>query len=230
MKKLLSALTAIALLAGCASQPKTSEAPTTEATATEAPVAEVTKAELPAARDTSKMYTPGKDQPETACTEDTYAAGCSGVSVDNLVDYLGRDDVLYIDLRDYVDYSKSHLRNFECIPYFALIFDKEAGSEGKPQLYSGDVTAPVATYEESDDLLEEYFPKDKTIFFMCQSGGRVSQLMTLLAAKGYDMSKIYNVGGMGQFTDAAFEPYTVNALEAEVTATYAFNGLTPAAQ
>lgn len=229
MKKLLSTLAVVTLLAGCSSAPATSEAPTTDAPATsEAPVTEV--AALPAARDTSKTYVPGKDQPETACTEDTYASGCSGINVDNLADYLGRDDVLYIDLRDYVDYSKKHLRNFECIPYFALIFDKEAGSEGKPQLFGGELTAPVATYEESDALLEEYFPKDKTIFFMCQSGGRVTQLMELLAAKGYDMSKIYNVGGMGQFTDKAYEPYTVDALEVEVEATYNFNGLTPAAK
>lgn len=231
MKKLLTSLMTVALLAGCSSAPATT---TTEATTSEAPVtttAPVSEtAALPAARDTSKTYVAAEGEDPTNCTEDTYATGCSSITNENLVDYLGRDDVLYIDLRDYDDYSKKHLRNFECVPYFALIFDAEAGTEGKPQLYSGSVTEPVATYEESDDLLEEYFPKDKTIFFMCQSGGRVSQLMSLLAAKGYDMSKIYNVGGMGQYTDAAFDPYVVDAAELTVDATYVFEGLTPVAE
>ena len=88
------------------------------------------------------------------------------------------------------------------------------------------VTEPVATYQESDDLLQVLFPKNKTIFLMCQSGGRVAQLMTLLNAKGYDMSKIYNVGGMGQFTAPEYADYTVDALEFKVNATYAIEGLT----
>ena len=51
--------------------------------------------------------------------------------------------------------------------------------------------------------------------------------MNLLNALGWDMSKIYNVGGMGQYTDAGFEPYVVDAAECTVTATYSFEGLTP---
>ena len=94
------------------------------------------------------------------------------------------------------------------------------------QLYGGTVTEPIATYQESDDLLQVLFPKNKTIFLMCQSGGRVAQLMTLLNAKGYDMSKIYNVGGMGQFTAPEYADYTVDALEFKVNATYAIEGLT----
>ena len=50
--------------------------------------------------------------------------------------------------------------------------------------------------------------------------------MTLLNAKGYDMSKIYNVGGMGQFTAPKYADCTVDALEFKVNATYAIEGLT----
>lgn len=218
MKKLLAVALSALVLAGCA-------APAQECP--EVPEGKVV-AELPAeARDTSKTYKPSKDAEETACAADVYAAACSSINVENLTDFLGRDDVVYIDLRDYNDYAKKHLKNFEVIPYFALIFDAEAGSEGKPQLYSGSVDAPVATYEESDALLEAMFPKDKTIFLMCQSGGRVANMMKLLAAKGYDMSKIYNVGGMGQFTDGKFAEYTTDNAEIVVEATYKFEGLTP---
>lgn len=226
MKKILSTLALAALLAGCSSAPAATES--TPSTAAPAATGETTSevseaAALPAPRDTSKMYTPGEGEEETNCTENTYSTACSSIDQTNLVDYLGRDDVMYIDLRDYSDYSKKHLRNFECVPYFALIYNTEPSY----QLYSGDLSAPVATYEESDDLLEEFFPKDKTIFLMCQSGGRVSQLMQILEAKGYDMSKIYNVGGMGQYTDAAFDDYTVDSAEVVVDATYSFEGLTP---
>ena len=228
MKKLFVLLMAALLLVGCSSAPTAEELAAQGYVLNPTENGYVAQGALPeSARDTSKTYKPNKDSGDTACTADAYAAACSSIGVDNLYQYLNRDDVVYIDLRDYVDYSKKHLRNFEVIPYFALIFNANAGEEGKPQLYSGSVDAPVATYEESDDLLEAYFPKDKTIFLMCQSGGRVVNMMKLLAAKGYDMSKIYNVGGMGQYTAAEYAPYTVDASEVTVNATYSFEGLTP---
>ena len=123
--------------------------------------------------------------------------------------------------------TTKHLKNFEVIPYFAVIFNADANTDATlPQLYGGSVTEPIDVYEESDDLLHAMIPTDKTVFLMCQSGGRVTQLMNLLAAKGYDMSKIYNVGGMGQFEGSEFRPYTTDNAELAVTATYAFEGLT----
>lgn len=184
-------------------------------------------AALPEARDTSLTYKPSKDEAEVACTADTYAPACSSINSTNLIEYLGREDVVYIDLRDYADYAKKHLKNFEVIPYFATIFNADAHTDATlPQLYGGSVTEPIDVYEESDDLLHAMIPTDKTVFLMCQSGGRVTQLMNLLAAKGYDMSKIYNVGGMGQFEGSEFRPYTTDNAELTITATYAFEGLT----
>ncbi|MCR5230849.1 MAG: rhodanese-like domain-containing protein [Solobacterium sp.] len=230
MKKTLSALFAVLMLTACGSsaaapEPKASEAPAAETPAAveEAPAA--AEAELPAARDTSKKYTPSEGADPVDCTEEVFLPGCAAITNENLLDYLNRDDVLYIDLRDYADYAKKHFRNFECIPYFALIYSKEGG-EGITQLYSGDTTNPVATYEESDELLEVFFPKDKTIFLMCQSGGRVAQLMNILNAKGYDMSKIYNITGMGNYTGSEFADITVDAAEIMIDAAYSFEGLT----
>ncbi len=229
MKKTLTALLAALMLAGCSggSAAKSSAAASSAASAGSAAseAAETVVAELPAPVDTTKTYKPSEDAEPVACTEDVYLPGCSAINADNLVDYLNRDDVLYIDLRDYADYAKKHLRNFECIPYFALIYAKEA-SDDMVQLYSGDTTAPVATYEESDELLEVLVPKDKTVFLMCQSGGRVAQFMNILNAKGYDMSRIYNVTGMGSLTGAAFADITVDTAEILVEATYNWEGLT----
>lgn len=228
MKKLFAVLMAALLLAGCSSAPTAEELAEQGYVLNPTENGYVAQGALPESpRDTTKTFKPSKDAAETACTVDTYAPACSSIGVDNLYQYLNRDDVVYIDLRDYADYSKKHLRNFEVIPYFALIFDANAGEEGKPQLYSGDVTAPVATYKESDDLLHELFPQDKTIFLMCQSGGRVTNMMKLLAAKGYDMSKIYNVGGMGQYTASEYADYTVDAAEVTINAVYSFEDVTP---
>lgn len=210
MKKLLVVLCTVALFAGCsANKPAEAAAP--------AAVQESAKKVLP----------PPVDSTNAAAMEKPFAAASSSINATNLYEYFGRDDVFYIDLRDYVDYQKKHLRNFECIPYFAYVFNADAGKDpSKTQLYGGSVTAPVAAYKESDDMLGVLFPKDKTLFIMCQSGGRVAQLLSILSAKGYDMSKIYNVGGMGQFTADAYKPYVVDTLEFKVDAKYTIEGLT----
>lgn len=211
MKKLLVVLFTVLMLAACG--------------APEEPTTPVGPEPLPATIDTTKTYKPSKDAEETACEAGVYSPACSSINKDNLTQYLGREDVVYIDLRDYADYAKKHLKGFEVVPYFAVIFDKEAGTEGKPQLFGGDVTAPVNTYTASDSLLEQFVPKDKTVFLMCQSGGRVVNMMKLLEAKGYDMTKIYNVGGMGQFTTPDFREYTTDTAELTINATYSFEGL-----
>jgi rhodanese-related sulfurtransferase len=187
----------------------------------------VFQSELPAPVDTTKKYVPAQGEAEKDCAAGVYSASCSSIGVENLEQYLNRDDVLYIDVRDFKDYTMKHFRNFEVIPYFAYIFNAEAHTDlTKVQLYGGSIAEPVAVYEESDAILEALFPKDKTIFIMCQSGGRVAQLMKILEVKGYDMSKIYNVGGVGQYTDAKFSPYITNTGEFTVEATYVLTELT----
>lgn len=212
MKKLLTSILAVVMLTACSS-PAPQEKPE-----------EPKLAELPAPQDTTKTYKNGEE--EATCELGVYDPACSSINSTNLKDYLGREDVLYIDLRDYTDYAITHLRNFEVIPFFGVIYNATANGEDLPQLYSGDTTAPVATYEESDDLLEAFFPQDQTIFLMCQSGGRVGKLMQILEAKGYDMSRIYNVGGMAQYATSDWLDYTTQTNELVVEATYKLDGLT----
>lgn len=228
MKKLLAVLLVLLILTGCATQScKTDDDYVKEGWVKDpATNGYVEVPKLPDAIDTTKSYK-DKDGKEIACDAKSYAAGCSSVTADNFLDFDGRDDVMYIDLRDYNDFAKKHIRNFEVIPYFALVFNAEAGKDGNPQLFGGTVAEPVATYKESVELLEVFFPKDKTIFLMCQSGGRVAQLMTLLEANGWDMSKIYNIGGMAQYTDAKYNDYIVDSAEVIIEANYSFDGLTP---
>ena len=52
-----------------------------------------------------------------------------------------------------------------------------------------------ANYEESMDILESIFPKDKNIFIMCGAGGYAGQVKNMLISLGWDEEKVYNVGG-----------------------------------
>ena len=116
---------------------------------------------------------------------------------------MNRLDTVYIDLRDYKDTQLKHFRNFEVVPFFGLIYNKEAPDNPESvQLFGGETTEPIPMYEESGQLLEELFPRDKNIVFVCQSGGRVGMMMNILEAYGYDMSKVYNEGGIANYTDA----------------------------
>ena len=194
-----------------------------------APAASADSADLPEPRDTSKSFKADKDSPdETPCGPDSFAAACSSIGSDNLVQYLGRSDVKYIDLRNYSDYSMKHFRNFEVVPFFGLIWDQDAGTDPtKTQLFGGDVKNPVPQYEESVELLNELFPKDETLFIVCQSGGRVAMLMDILNANGYDMSKVYNIGGMANYTGAEYRDYLVETSEFAISDSYEMTGLTP---
>ena len=206
--------------------------------APEAPVAEEAPAAvaaaagelapLPAPVDETRTFKKNKDDTEEVpCTPGDYGPTCSAIGAHNLLQYLNRPDVFYIDVRDHNDYMKKHLRNFEVIPFFGLIFNADANEDAsKPHLYGGTPTEPVPVYEESDELLEVLFPKNKTLFIMCQSGGRVGMLMNILKARGWDMSKVYNIGGMAQYTGPEYKDMTVDTPEMIMNITYSMEGLT----
>ena len=207
------------------------QAETQQATAPEAEVATAgtqNLLELPAPVDTTRTYLPSKDaKEEVPCTEGSFGPTCSAITPDNLINYLGRPDILYIDTRDFGDYMKKHFRNFEAVPFFALVFNADAHTnKDLPQLYGGTPTEPVPVYEESDELLEVLFPKNRTLFIMCQGGARVTMLMNILKARGWDMSRIYNIGGMAQYTGAEYRPYITDTAEFVLEGTYHIEGLT----
>ena len=111
--------------------------------------------ELPPPQDTTKTYLKNADdKEETPCEEGNFGPTCSAITSDNLRQYLFRSDVVYIDLRDYEDYAKKHLKGFEVIPYNALIFNADADKDASlPQLYGGTTAEPVPVYAESDEIL-----------------------------------------------------------------------------
>lgn len=129
-------------------------------------------------------------------------------------EWLGRDDVEYIDVRmlfDPANFSEiggeadltATIKGFKVVPYPYL-----GTLQGLPvaNAYTGDklfevkwtddghVISAEPLYRESLMIMEEVFPKDKAIFLMCGGGGYANMTKQLLIALGWDETKLYNVG------------------------------------
>jgi len=111
-----------------------------------------------------------------------------GSAAKKAADYLGRNDIVYIDARDIGNYLNGHVEGFECLPYFDLV-------AGTGLLFTVDGDTVTANYEESVATMKKLLPEGKVMFLMCQSGGRIVNFMKVLKFCGYDMTKIYNIGG-----------------------------------
>ena len=125
-------------------------------------------------------------------------------TIDN---YLNREDSVYIDMRMLKDpgnyeaiggdsYLSGFINGFEVVPYPLLVnvsgLPVEVGETytGKT-LYTFNDNKYTANYEESLEILEYYFPKDKNIFLMCGGGGYAGMTKNMLVALGWDENKIY---------------------------------------
>ena len=134
------------------------------------------------------------------------------INEETLDEYLGRDDVVYRDMRLLKDeanyeniggdsYLSGFVKGFEVIPYPYLApvegLPSEVGDgyKGKTLFSKNKKGKYIANYKESLDILEYYFPKDKYIFLMCGGGGYAGMTKELLVSLGWDAAKIYNVGG-----------------------------------
>lgn len=136
-------------------------------------------------------------------------------TIDN---YLDRGDTVYRDVRMLVDpatwenkggdrYLSGYIRGFEVVPsvYLSGFTDEyieQKRIENVSGLYTGDTLFSLqddgsyrANYEESMDILEAIFPKDKNIFIMCGAGGYAGQVRELLLALGWDPAKVRDIGG-----------------------------------
>ena len=97
-------------------------------------------------------------------------------------------------------YLSGFVKGFEVIPYPYLVnvsgLPSEVGEsyQGKT-LFTNKDGKYTANYEESIDILEYFFPKDKNIFLMCGGGGYAGMTKNMLVSLGWDETKIYNVGG-----------------------------------
>ena len=133
------------------------------------------------------------------------------INEETIDQYLGRSDSVYRDMRMLVDpgnyeaiggdaYLSGFVEGFEAIPY-PLIVNVTGLPEEVGDTYTGTTLFTyedeeyVANYEESMEILEYFFPKDKNIFLMCGGGGYAGMMKNMLIELGWDEDKIYNVGG-----------------------------------
>ena len=134
------------------------------------------------------------------------------INEETIDEYLNRKDTVYRDVRMLVDPGNyeaingdsklsGFIKGFEVIPLPYLIpvsgLPEEVGNT-----YMGDTLFKtdengnyVPNYEESMDILEYIFPKDKNIFLMCGAGGYAGMAKNMLISLGWDEDKIYNIGG-----------------------------------
>ncbi len=134
------------------------------------------------------------------------------INEETIDNYLSRDDSVYYDMRMLIDdadyeniggdaYLSGFIKGFEVIPYPYLAtvtnLPEEVGEayQGRTLFSINEKNEYVPNYEESMEILEYFFPKDKNIFLMCGGGGYAGMTKTMLVALGWDGNKIYNVGG-----------------------------------
>lgn len=126
-------------------------------------------------------------------------------------EYLGRSDSVYRDMRMLKDpgnyeaiggdsYLSGFVQGFEVVP-LPYLTNVTGLPEEVGETYTGETLFTqdesgnyVANYEESMEILEAIFPRDKNIFLMCGGGGYAGMTKTMLVALGWDENKIYNVG------------------------------------
>ncbi len=115
-----------------------------------------------------------------------------------LDDYLGRDDVQYVDLRDFDEKMVSgYVQGFEAIPYFDYL--KYQGilndANGGWVFDDGEVL--------SEASMKALFNMDKTILLMCGSGTRAEYVKAALESIGF--TDVINIGGFAAYVTAEGE-------------------------
>lgn len=142
------------------------------------------------------------------------------INIDTIDNFLGRDDVAYRDVRMFIDPAdfgsiggnadlSSTITGFRIVPYpyLGTLTDLPCGGAySGEKLYDlvwsadGSLASAEPNYTESLTILEELFPKDKSIFLMCGGGGYAGMTKALLVNLGWDAEKVYNIGGNWGYT------------------------------
>ncbi len=126
-------------------------------------------------------------------------------------EYLNRGDTIYRDMRMLKDEAQyeaiggdswlsGYVEGFEIVPYPYLVNveglpDEVGASYSGPTLFTHSQEGYTANYDESMDILEYLFPKDRNIILMCGGGGYAGMTKNMLKDLGWDETKIWNAGG-----------------------------------
>ena len=157
--------------------------------------------------------------PAPEVQEGTMFSVDKNINIQTIDNYLGRDDVVYRDMRmlfDPADYASiggeadltRTITGFKVVPfpYIATLQTLPvAGAYDGKRLYdvewadNGSVISATPLYRESEMILTELFPKDKAVFLMCGGGGYANMMKQLLLYLGWDEAKLYNIGANWEY-------------------------------
>jgi len=163
------------------------------------------------------------------------------INMNTIDNYLGRDDVAYIDIRmlfDPADFGAiggeadltRTIHGFRIVPYpyiATLAQLPVSGAYDGPCLFTltwdenGGIASAKPNFEEAAMVLGELFPKDKAIFLMCGGGGYSGMMKSLLIKLGWDENLIYNTGANWSYTGKNTLELIVYPEEAEGSKIYA---------
>lgn len=163
------------------------------------------------------------------------------INMETIDNYLGRDDVAYIDVRmlfDPADYGAiggdadltRTIEGFRIVPYPYLatltdlpVSDAYTGPCLFALTWNGDGSLASATpnYAESQMVLDELFPKDRAVFLMCGGGGYAGMMKSLLIFLGWDAGLLYNIGANWSYSGAYRKELVVFPDEADGDIIYA---------
>ena len=118
------------------------------------------------------------------------------VNEETIDNYLGRSDSVYRDMRMLKDpgnyeaiggdsYLSGFVKGFEVVP-FPYVVNVSGLPDEVGKTYTGKTLFTekngnyTPNYEESMDVLEYLFPKDKNIFLMCGGGGYAGMMKNML--------------------------------------------------
>lgn len=143
----------------------------------------------------------------------------ANINMDTIDEYLGLPGVEYTDLRmihDPADYAAIGgdsdltvvIEGFKVVPFPYVGTLQELPVDGAyegPRLFDigwedGAVASATPRYEESMQILEDLFPRDKANFLMCGGAGYAHMMAELLIFLGWDPKKVYNLGGAWSYT------------------------------
>ncbi|XMB67690.1 hypothetical protein RI065_03960 [Mycoplasmatota bacterium zrk1] len=124
-----------------------------------------------------------------ACTKEVEIP--EEVTMENIDQFLERDNVQLVDLRNYSDkMSAGYIDGFEIISFFEYL-DGNAVARNDGWNWQADNLL-------DQDLLENFFDKEaEAIFMMCAGGTRAGFIKAALEEIGY--TNAFNIGGFGDY-------------------------------
>lgn len=115
------------------------------------------------------------------------------ITMENLDDYMWRDDVQYIDLRNFdAKFAAGYIDGFEIIPFFDYLDNR---AFDRNHTYQFDPDQLINT-----EIMTSYFKQDKAIFLYADGCIRANYIRDVLLYLGYE--KVFTLGGYYEYKGA----------------------------